>query len=54
MTIPKMIEFFSFILQCTMDVILGATSYYPYSLIRMVEASINELFPEISHDPTKT
>ena len=49
-----MIEYFSLILQCIMVIILGATAYYLYSLIKMVEASINELLPEVPYEPPKS
>ena len=49
-----MIEYFSLILQCTTTIILGATAYYLYFLIKMVEASINELLPEVPYDPPKS
>ena len=46
-----MIEYLSFILQCTTTIILGATVYYLYSLIKMVEESIKELIPKVFYDP---
>ena len=42
------------ILQCTTTIILGANAYYLYSLIKIVEASISDLLPEVSHDPPKS
>ena len=49
-----MIEYLSFILQCTTAIILGTTTYYLYSVIRMVEVSISELLLEVSYDPPKS
>ena len=46
-TIAKIIEYFSLILQCTTTIILGATAYCIYSLLKMAEASINDLLPEV-------
>ena len=45
-TTAKIIEYLSFLLQCVTVTLLGASAYYLYSLLRMVEASINELFTE--------
>ena len=53
-TIAKMTEYFSPFLQCTTAIILGATAYYIYSLIKMANEIINELLPEVSHDPLKS
>ena len=49
-----MIEYFGFILQCTTAIMLGATAYYLYSFIKMVEASINDLLMEVPYDPPKS
>ena len=48
-----MIEYLIFILLCTLDAVLGATFYYLYSLLEMAEASINDLLPEVPHNPSK-
>ena len=48
-----MIEYLSFFLECTTTTILGAAAYYLYSLIKMAEEIINELLPEVSHNPSK-
>ena len=37
-----------------MAIILVATAYYLYSLIKTVEVSINELLPEVPYDPPKS
>ena len=37
-----------------MVIILGATAYYVYSIITMLEVSISDLLPKISHDPPKS
>ena len=50
----KMLECLSFLLQCTMAIILGTTAYYLYSLIKMAEASINDLLLEVSYEPPKS
>ena len=50
----KMIKYFGFILHCTTTIILGATTYYLYSLIKMDEVSINELLSEVPHEPPKS
>ena len=49
-----MIEYFGFIFQCTTAIVLGATAYYLYSLIKMVLVSINELLPEVLYEPLKS
>ena len=46
----KMIEYLSFILQCPTVILLGTTTYYLYSLLKMAEEIINELLPEVSYD----
>ena len=38
-------------MQCATGFILGATTYYIYSLLKMAEASINDLLSEVLHDP---
>ena len=48
-----MIEYLSFFLECTTTTVLGAAAYYLYSLIKMAEEIINELLPEVSHNPSK-
>ena len=53
-TIAKMIEYLSFILQCTTVMTLGATAYYIYSLIKMTESTINELLLEVLHNPPES
>ena len=53
-TIAKMMEYLSFILQSTTTIILGATAYYLYSLMKMVEESIKELPPEVSYGPPES
>ena len=50
----KMIEYLSFLLQCTSVTLLGATTCYLYSLLKMAEASINDLLPEVSYNPLKS
>ena len=50
----KMSEYLGFILQCTTAIIFGATAYYLYSFIKKVEASVNELLPEVPYDPPKS
>ena len=50
----KMIEYFSLILQCTTFIILGATAYYIYSLMKMAEENIYDVILEVSHDPPKS
>ena len=49
-----MLEYLSFILQCKTVILLGATSYYIYSFIKMAELIINELLLEVSHDPPES
>ena len=49
-----MIEYMSSLLQRTLVVLLGATAYYIYSLIKMTNEIINDLLPEVSHDPLKS
>ena len=34
-----------------MTIMLGAATYYLYSLIKMAEVNINELLQEVSYDP---
>ena len=53
-TTTKMIEYLSFLLQCTLLIILGATAYYLYFLLKMAEASINDLLPEVSYNPPES
>ena len=48
-----MIEYLSFLLQCTTVIILGATVYCLYPFLKMIE-SINELLPEVPYDPPKS
>ena len=50
----KMIECFSIILQCTTAIILWATAYYIYSLIKMATKIINDLLLEVPYDPPKS
>ena len=50
----KMFEYFSFLLQCTTTIILGATAYYLYSLIKMANEILDDLVLEVSHDPPKS
>ena len=50
----KMIEYLSFFLQCATVKILGATTHYIYSLLKMADASINDLLPEVPYDPPKS
>ena len=49
-----MIEYLSFILQCTTVILPGAMAYHIYSLIKMAELIINELHPEVSHSPPES
>ena len=49
-----MLEYLSFLLQCTTVIILGATTHYIYSLVKMAESIINELLLELLHDPLKS
>ena len=49
-----MFEYFSLILQLTTAIILWATAYYIYSLIKMANEIINDLLPEVSHYPPKS
>ena len=49
-----MIENLSFLLQCTTVILLGATAYYLYSLIKIAEEGINELITEVPYDPPKS
>ena len=49
-----MIEYLSFILQCTTVIILEATANYIYSLLKMAEESTNDLLPEVSYNPPKS
>ena len=52
-TIAKMIEYFSFILQCTTTIILAAVTYYIYALIKMTNEIINDLvLQELPYDPS--
>ena len=55
-TIAKMLEYLSFLLQlqCITTIILGATAYYLYSLIKMANEIIDVLLLEVSHDPPKS
>ena len=49
-----MIEYFGLILHCIMAIMLGVTAHDLYSLIKMAEASINDLLPEVSRDPPES
>ena len=53
-TIAKMLEYLSFLLQCTTVTILGATAYYLYSLLKIADVSINKLIIEVPYDPPKS
>ena len=48
------LPYISITLQCTTAIILWATAYYIYSLIKMTNEIINDLLPEVSHDPPKS
>ena len=49
-----MIEYFSFILQCTTVILLEAITHHIYSLIIIADEIINDLLPEVSHDSPKS
>ena len=50
-----MVEYLSFLLQCTTTIILGATTYYLYSLIKMANKSIDDfVLPEVSCNPPRS
>ena len=49
-----MIEYFSFFLQCDTAVILGATVITFTPFLKMAEASINDVLPEVPYDPPKS
>ena len=49
-----MIEYFSIILQCTTAIILWATAYYIYPLIKIANEIISDLLPEVPYDPPKS
>ena len=48
-----MIEYFILILQFTKAIILWATAYYIYSLIKVASEIVNDLLLEVSQDPPK-
>ena len=50
----KMIEYVGVILLCTLVALIGATAYYLYSLLKMAEASINDLLLEVPYNPSKS
>ena len=50
----KMIEYLSFLLQCTTAIILGSNAYHLYSLIKMAESSIDELLLKVPYNPPKS
>ena len=47
--ISKMIEYVSFNFQCTLVALLVASTCHLYSLLKIAEASINDLLPEVSY-----
>ena len=53
-----MIEYLSFLLQCTSVALLGDTVCYLYfemkTLLKMAEMSINDLLPEVCYGPLKS
>ena len=49
-----MIGYFSLSLLCTTSIKLWATTYYIYSLLKLAEASINDLLPEVPYEPPKS
>ena len=49
-----MIEYFSFLLQCSTVILHEAAAYCLYSLIKMVGASINELLSEVPYNPPQS
>ena len=49
-----MIEHISFILLCTLVTLLEVTAHYIYSLLKMTEANLNDLLPELPYDPLKS
>ena len=58
MLISKMIEYLSFLLQCTSVTLLEATACYMHfqmkTLLKMAERSINDLLPEVSYSTPKS
>ena len=53
-TLAKMIQYFSFILQCTTAIILAAITCHIYSIIKIANETINDLLPEVSRDLPKS
>ena len=47
----KMIEYMTFLLLCTLVALVAATAHYVYSILRMAEASLNDILPEVTYDP---
>ena len=58
MLVSKMIEYSSFLLQCTSVSSFGVTTCYLYfqmkTLLKMAEASINNLLPGVPYNPPKS
>ena len=49
-----MIEYVSFLLLCILVTLLGASTCYLYSLLKMAEACLNDLLPEVPYHPPES